>query len=252
MSSFPSQDPSSPPRLAWPDFAAQFVGGWQQGQHCLFVGPTGSGKTVAARTLARARDYNVVIGTKVRDREMDAYLAEGYYRIDHWPPLGKDWRAARKVNPEGKFWFCLWPKIKTREDLRSTANRRLFANALDDLLVDEGWTVVADEGLWLSSPRGLNVGAQLEALSYTGRSSKITLMILLQRPRGVPVLCWTSASYAFLWHMGNTDDVRELASLGVKDRRAAQLAVTQLRGHDFLFLPCRATSDWAVTRVDME
>lgn len=240
-----------PPRLAWPDFAYRFVTYWDQGQHCLFVGPTGSGKTVACRTLARARSYNVVLGTKVRDAEMDAYIAEGYYRIDHWPPTAGDIRAARKVNPPGKRWFCLWPKIRTRTDLRSTENRRLFAKALDAMLVDEGWTIIADEGLWLSSRQGLDVGDHLEAIAYTGRSSNVTLMILLQRPRGVPVNCWTNVTYAFLWHLGNTDDVRELASLSVQDRREAQLAVAKLRGYDFLFLPCRATSEWAITRVDV-
>jgi hypothetical protein len=202
---------------------------------------------VAARTFARARDYVLVLGTKMRDKEMDAYMAEGYVRIDHWPPRRADYRKGRQTWGDGEARFVLWPQIKNREDLRRF--RPVYAAALDSVLVDGGWTVVADEGLWLSDRNGLALGDQLAAIAYTGRSSDVTLMMVVQRPRGVPVNCWSNASYAFLWHVGNTDDARELASLGVTDRRSVQNAVAQLQGHDFLFLPCRAGMWWAISGV---
>ena len=239
----------APPVVAWPTFSSGFVAHWSQGQHCLFVGPAGSGKTVAARTFARARDFVLVLGTKMRDPEMDAYIEEGAVRIDHWPPTGGDYRKGRQRWEAGEARFVLWPKIVKREDLRRF--RPVYAQALDSVLVDGGWTVVADEGLWLSDRKGLDLGDQLAAIAYTGRSSGVTLMMVVQRPRGVPVNCWSNASHAFLWHVGNTDDARELASLGVTDRRAVQTAVGQLEGHDFLYLPCRAGMGWAISRVDV-
>lgn len=244
-----SQLRKTPPVVPWSTFVAQFEAEWRQGQHCLFNGPAGSGKTVAARTLARIRPYVLVLGTKMRDKEMDAYIAEGYVRINHWPPTRADYRRGAKFWTPGEVRFVLWPHIRNRDDLRKYGP--LYGDALDSALVDGGWTIVADEGLWLSDKSGLNLGAQLAALAYTGRSMGITLMMVVQRPRGVPVNCWTNASYAFVWHAGNSDDVRELASLGVEDRRDVVDAVAHVRGHDFVFLPCRSGMEWAISRVEV-
>lgn len=239
-----------PPVVPWPVFYPGFVARWEQGQHCLFVGPAGSGKTVAARTFSRVRSYVLVLGTKMRDGEMDAYISEGAVRIDHWPPTSRDYRQGAKTWEEGRVVFVLWPKIAKREDLRRF--RPVYASALDSVLVDGGWTVVADEGLWLSDRKGLDLGDHLAAIAYTGRSSGVTLMMVVQRPRGVPVNCWSNASHVFLWHVGNTGDARELASLGTTDRRAVQQAVSSLQGHDFLYLPCRAGASWAISRVALQ
>lgn len=180
----------------------------------------------------------------MRDPEMDAYIAEGYTRIESWPPP----RKALKPLDDGSVRIVLWPKIKTRADLRRF--RPVYAAFLDDALVKGGWTIVADEGLWLSDRNGLHLGDHLSSIAYTGRSSGVTLMMLVQRPRGVPVHTWSNASYACIWHGGNTDDARELASLGTQPSREVQAAMHSLRGHDFLFLPCRAGMEWAITSVD--
>lgn len=228
----------------WPVFEPAFVARWRQGEHCLFSGPTGSGKTVGARALARSRKFVVVLGTKIIDPEMDAYMREGYVRVDDWPPP----RKALKPADDGSIRIVLWPKIKSRPDL--VKFRPVFERCLDALLVDGGWTIVADEGLWLCRPHGLNLGDPLEAIAYTGRSSKVTLMMLIQRPAGVPRNTWSNASHAFLWHSGVTSDQRELASLGTRDPKEVALAIRQLRGHEFLYLPLRAGREWAVSEVD--
>jgi hypothetical protein len=234
-----------PPLEGWPTFHGQFRARWQQGQHLLFVGPTGSGKTVAARTLAEDRQFVIVLGTKMRDPEMEAYLEAGYVRCESWPPT----RKQLKPLDDGSIRLVLWPKIRNRVELRS--HGPMFARCLDQLLVDGGWTVVVDEGLWCSSRDGLNLGTQLEAIAYTGRSSGVTLMMLLQRPAGVPRNTWSNASYAFLWKHGVTNDTRELASLGTEDPKTVGLAITQLEEFQFLYLPCRAGSGWTVSKVDL-
>ncbi len=240
-----SQPDTGPPRETWPTFHARFDAKWEQGQHVLFAGPAGSGKTVAARTLARDRQFVVALGTKMRDDEMDAYIAEGYTRVETWPPPNK----AKRPLEDGSIRIVLWPKIKNRADLRR--HRTTYAACLDNCLVDGGWTVVADEGLWLSDRAGLNLADHLSALAYTGRSSGVTLMMLVQRPRGVPIHTWTNASHLLIWHGGNTDDIRELASLGIQQPKEVQGAIQRLSGHDFLYLPARASTGWAVSRVDL-
>jgi hypothetical protein len=209
------------------------------------VGPTGSGKTVAARTLARAQRFVMVLGTKPVDPEMDAYLAEGYTRIETWPP------PRRKMQPlnDGSVRLVLWPKIRKRSELRSF--RPVYARFLEDAFIDKGWTIIGDEMLWLCSPKGLALADQLEAISYAGRTSSLTLMSLLQRPAGVPRNVWGNVSHAFLWKHGITNDTRELASLGTQDPKTVALAVTQLKEFEFLYLPTRAGREWAISKVDL-
>lgn len=234
-----------PPRELWVPFHHRFRTSWAQGEHVLFVGPTGSGKTVAARTLAEDRKFVVVLGTKVKDPEMDAYLAMGYTRVEQWPPT----RSQLRPLSDGSIRIVLWPKIRNRLELRS--HRPMFAKFLDQALIDGGWTILVDEGLWVCSRKGLALGDQLEAIAYTGRSSEVTLMTLLQRPAGVPRNVWSNVSHAFMWKHGVTNDTRELASLGTEDPKTVGLAVSQLQEYEFLYLPTRAGRGWAISKVDL-
>lgn len=238
----------APPVEPWTAFHARFAASWAQGQHCLFDGPAGSGKTVAARTLARDRTYVAVLGTKPRDPEMDKYLEEGYERVETWPPP----RRALREMEDGSIRIVIWPKIQKRTD--RTKHREVFARFLDDAVGGPhrgGWTIVADEGLWLSDRAGLGLAEHLSAVAYMGRSLNLTLMMLVQRPVGVPLHTWTNVSHAFLWHVGNTDDVRELASLGTVPPKDVVLAMRQLQGHSFLYLPTRTGGGWAISEVDL-
>jgi len=235
----------APPVIDWETFHQGFKSRWAQGQHCLFVGPTGSGKTVCARTLARDRQFVVVLGTKPKDPELDKYIAEGYTRVESWPPPQK----ALKPDSEGAIRVVLWPKIAKREDLYRF--RPIYNKFLDSAFIDGGWTIVADEGLWLSDTKGLNLGNNLSSIAYAGRSSEITLMMLIQRPAGVPRNTWSNCSHAFIWHGGVTSDIRELASLGTYSPKEVAPAIQSLKGFEFLHLPCRAGATWAVSQVRM-
>lgn len=237
-------DAYEPEVVSWDEFWAMQVAA--EPGHILFCGPTRSGKTVLCRHMARIRDYVVVFGTKPVDPQLTAYVDEGYYRIDHWPPTKQDFRKSGWG--EGEARFIVWPKITKREELR--AYRHVYKDALDQIFIDGGWTVVVDEGLWLSGKSGLALGQELGDLAYGAGSNNVKLYLLVQRQANVSPVAWTSASQAMFFHMGRTDDVRELASLGTYPPRETVAVIQGLRGHQFLALPCRAGEEWVISEVE--
>lgn len=241
----PSQaDVEVPPVVPWATWYPRFGRNWKQGDHTLIAGPTQSGKSLLAHKLAAGlRRYVVVFGTKVNDPTLDGYLKEGFTRIDHWPPVKRDFKDQK----EGVAHFILWPKIEKREDLRRYAP--LFAKCLDNIFIEGRWTVVVDETLWLCSKGGLDLGVNLADMAYGAASNKVSFLFLMQRPAGVPRIVWQSCTTALLFHMGVTTDIREMASLGTVQPKAATLAIQGLRGHDFLDIPCRGGAQWSISCV---
>lgn len=219
-----------------------------QGLHILFDGPTQSGKTVLCRLVSRFHSYNVVFGTKPVDPSLDAYVKDGYVRIDHWPPTRNEIKKSTEMN-NGAVRMILWPKIKTRADLRRF--RPVFAKALEMIFIEGRWCFIVDEGLWLASPKGLDLGQELADTAYACASNKVSMHLLVQRPAYVPPITWMSCMQSLIFHGGNTRDIRELASLSTYDPREAAMAVRQLRGRQFLDLPCRGGREWSVTEVDL-
>lgn len=249
------------PVVAWERFRNSR--GWRsaQGMHKLFVGPTGCGKTILARMAARERRFVVVLGTKPRDSSLDGYVDEGYVRVDEWPPRHelvrengrlkrRPWKMQKDAN--GDIRLLLWPEIKNREDLLKV--RDVFARFLDDAYNDGSWAIVVDETLWVAKRSGLGLDDRLSALAFMGRSSDITLLLCMQRPRYMDKITWSSISDAYIFHTGVIDDVRELAALGTEDRNQAAMVVQNtLRGHQFLALPCRGQNEgWMVSEVVLD
>jgi hypothetical protein len=241
----PRPELTVPPRVAWRTWYGRFVRNWKQGDHVLDVGPTQSGKSLLARMLVLSRRYVVVFGTKPTDPTLDEYIDLGFVRIDHWPPTRKDLRDQQ----DGMARFILWPKIKEVGDLHKY--RSLYAKCLDSMFVDGGWTAVVDETLWFCSRDGLDLSGKLSTMAYGSASNKITFLFLMQRPSGVPRILWSSCTSALIFHIGGTNDVRELASLGTIEPKSAVVAIRNLEGHEFLDLPLRGGVSWSVSEVEL-
>lgn len=221
--------------------------GWKQGDHVLFAGPTQSGKSLLARKIvSRGRRYVVVFGTKPKDSTLEAYEdEEGFTRIDHWPPVRRDFKDQEPDSAR----FILWPKIVEVDDLRK--HRAVYQKALQNIYVDGGWSVVIDETLWFSSRDGLNLGGLLGTMAFGSASNRLSMLFLMQRPAGVPRILWQSCTTALLFHLGVTNDVREMASLGTEQPKAVVQAIQSLQGHQFLDLPCRGGASWSISEVQL-
>lgn len=214
--------------VSWDDFTTSFR--WRQGEHLLVVKPTGGGKSTLLSALLPFQKAvaTVVLVTKVYDETFTKHFSkkDGWKRIEEWPPP----RYANKV--------LLWPKPgKTIRETKAN-QRRVFREALDRIFQERGWTVVLDEEHYMCADLGLT--EEVAMFHHQGRSSGITVVDGIQRPKYVPLITFSSATHAFIGNTTDRDDLKRLSDLGGIDAKALASEAMSLDYYEFLYIPARA------------
>lgn len=220
---------------------------WKQGEHMLISGATGSGKTALARHIDQIRinkgGHVIVFVCKLG---VDETIMTDYKGWIRWKTFKK------KVSPhENKV--LLWPDLskgKTIRDKRAI-QREVFAEALDKLSEIGFWNVHIDEGLYMCDPKFMNLADELAMLHYMGRSSKLTVTTLSQRPSNIPLIIYGSASHAIIGRAREAQDVKRLSELGGRNS-AKELAarIDSQSKHDFLWVP--VAPDWEPETINLK
>lgn len=216
---------------------------WKQGEHAAIIKPTGGGKTtlIGAVLPAHRSPAIVVCVTKVYDKTFREQFPsrDGWYRCEEWPP-------PRHVNK-----VLLWPRLSGKTIPEIVAiQRRVFRTALDSIFTEMGWTVVFDEEHYLCSTLGLS--EYVAMYHHQGRSSGLTCIDGIQRPKFVPVVTYSSATHAFIGQTTDADDLKRLADLGSRYRRDIIKEAQELDFYEFLYVPARVPKGVPVrTTVDI-
>lgn len=214
---------------------------WVPGEHIMITAPTGVGKSVVAQEIVSLRRNVVVIGTKREDDTMDDYLKWGYVRIYDWPPPPR--------MRGGPYRYVLWPKIRDIDDVDRF--KPLYEKFLRATFRIPWITVVLDECQFMTEYLGL--GKLIGVLLHQGRSGKLTLVSLSQRPKWIPPAVRSSASYAFLGRTKDRDDITALADFGGEDRRDMYNQIRRLspypKDHQILYVPTYDPEHPWATRV---
>jgi hypothetical protein len=127
---------------------------------------------------------------------------------------------------------------------------------LQSVMIEGGnWHVIVDEGLWFCSKAGLNLGQEVSEIAYGGRSNGLSLSIGLQRPSGIPVVAYSNCTLAYVFKIGDENDLRRVSAYSQYPTRDVITAIRMLnkgnpkKGHQFLFLPTSGGSTWEVSEV---
>lgn len=154
---------------------------WRQGQHCIVVGSTDSGKTTLLRDLLRLRGYVVLLVNK-----RDDLIWTGYQTVSH----------AKQIDVrKGTLW-----RLHPAEADRRTEFHRAMAMAK----AEGGWTVGVDELYFLKM-----IGLESDAiyLLTEGRSDKITIVGGLQRPSWFSRFAFSETRHFFGFRLFDERDV---------------------------------------------
>lgn len=219
---------------------------WRQGEHMLISGGTGSGKTALARQVDQVRLDNgghvVVFVCKLTPDETITRDYAGWTR----------WKRWKKTPGPSENRILLWPDV---EKVKGIENKRLlqkavFSEAMDGLAQRGYWTVHIDEGLYVCDPRFMNLSKELAMLHYMGRSSKLTIVTLTQRPAHLPLVIYSSASHAMIGRSREQADLKRLSELGGRQSTRELSGMIDGQGrHDFLWVP--VAPDWDPETVNL-
>jgi hypothetical protein len=226
---------------------AKLASVWKQGEHILISGSTGSGKTALARRVVeiRIRKGGHVVVFCMKPLE-DATLVDEYKGFDRW----KTWRRKPR-SYENKV--LLWPdvrKAKGNKDEILAIQRDVFQQAFDGVNDSGRYTVQVDEGLYTVSPSFLGMQGDLAMSHAIGRSGKLTMVTLTQRPSHLPLILYGSASHAFVGRTREANDTKRLAELGAKEGgKALAQRISDQGRHDFLWIP--VAPDWPAERLNL-
>lgn len=220
---------------------------WEQGEHVLISGSTGSGKTALARRVVKIREdaggHVVVFCMKPLE---DKTIVEEYKGYERW----KTWRR-RPKSYENKI--LLWPDVRSAngdKDAILDIQRDVFKEAFNGINKAGKWTVQVDEGLYTCNPSFLGMADDLAMSHAIGRSGKLTMVTLTQRPSHLPLILYGSASHAFVGRTREASDQKRLSELGAHES-GKELAnrISALGRHDFLWIP--VAPDWEAERVNL-
>lgn len=220
----------------WEGFRRQYTATREQAQHVTILGPTGTGKSTLAMTIARERPYVAALCAKPRDKWMRGMLREGGYV------------GPASVLPEagaGRRRVFIWPRNRNEGDWPEM--RRQYLAAFDRAYDVGVWHLLVDEAHFMAESLGL--ARKIKGAYQMGRSNGHGVILCAQRPAWLPRDIYSSADHLMLYGTNDSVDLKSISGLnGVNDRTVRDVVATLGRDRRFLHVNT-ATGTMTITRL---
>jgi len=223
-------------KIPWDEFKRRFR--WKQGEHVTACAPTGSGKTTLFSELMPYRGYNIMFGTKKRDKTYDKILKAGFKRV----------QAIEEIKPWDRN-VLLWPKHTSDITETKAIQRNEFRKAMNMVMNQGSWTLWADESKYMAEM--LSLSKELTFMMEQLRSINATIICGAQRPAWLPRSVLANSSHVFLWKATDAEDAKRLADIGGIDKKAVLDEMKTLGKYEFLYIHTRGT-DSKIYRSQVE
>lgn len=227
--------PADIDRQTWaqffPEFARAYKVSAESADHVTIIGPTGTGKTTLAMTVASLRRYVATVGTKPRDAHFGRLLRDQGYLIRR---NDDSTLPSPKVAPR----FCIWPKHTENELADRRRHNRTFGRLMNQAYIAGSWHVVIEEGSHLVD---LGLNETLRRHLRLGRSQASGLIMCSQRPRHIPLEAISGAQHLFIFGTNDDEDLKRLSGMNGMSSRLVRETVAGLgRDYHFLYINTRS------------
>lgn len=191
---------------------------WQQGEHMILVGPTGSGKTHTARDLMSIRDYAVVLAVKKHDDVLQAFTKSSprYVRRKEWPPEYSDKRVLYNFPPTS---------------LADKAQAGKVYMVMNGVQHAGAWAIFLDDTGYITGTLGLR--RPLVVLMNQGRSHGISVVTAATQASSVsaniPSETLRQVRHVLMWRFEAVQDIEACARMTGLDKKRLIAAFDTLR-----------------------
>lgn len=214
---------------------------YKPGEHCTFIGKTGSGKTTLAMTLMgdviKPEMPGIVLVMKPEDETPTKWGKRlDLARVAEWPPPVQQ---RHKHSPQKKRGWLVWPKVGNINTDRTTLRRvfhQVFAECYAKTRMAKPRCLFADEVVAIASPKFLGLEDDLNLIWMQGRAMGLGLWAACQRPFNAPLNAYEQAVHIFIWKSTDKRNRQRFGEIGGIDADLIEAIVQQLDEYDCLYI----------------
>lgn len=214
---------------------------YEPGQHCTFIGRTGSGKTTLAMELMNrviTPDFpGIVLVMKPEDDTPTKWGQKlDLQRVPEWPPPEVQ---RHKRSPWRKRGWLVWPRVGNIETDTATLRRvfhSVFRESYAKTRTKTPRCLFADEVVAIANPKYLGLERDLNMIWMQGRAMGLGLWAACTRPFDAPLNAYEQATHIFLWRSTDKRNRKRFSEIGGIDADLIDAIVNQLPKYHCLYI----------------